>query len=371
MILSEVDREKKAFEASIILDKMFTSVISVLKPNYQDMKFSNTGIQTQNARYSQYILRSVSERVACVKALPSFIPPSFAAQITEDAAVKMMLKMKRISLSVEGIGEIETAYVGPETALQGVPSLILLHAFDSSCLEFRRVYDLLAQFANVYAVDLIGWGFTDSSSYLQDKNRPLGPPDKRQHLLAFINTVVGTKQPITLLGTSLGGAVAMDFCLAYGSFISNLVLVDAQGFIDGLGPLSSMPQFVSLLGVRFLQTVGLRSFANGMAYYDKERCATDDAMLVGRLHTHLPGWVEANVAFIRSGGYALSTHIKDIRQPTVVVWGKQDGVLSPNNADKFKETLPEAQLKWINNCGHFPALEQPDILAEIVKEFIL
>ena len=38
-----------------------------------------------------------------------------------------------------------------------------------------------------------------------------------------------------------------------------------------------------------------------MAYYDKQRYATDDAMRIGRLHTHLPGWTEANVAFMQVG----------------------------------------------------------------------
>ncbi|GFH05770.1 AB hydrolase-1 domain-containing protein [Haematococcus lacustris] len=40
-----------------------------------------------------------------------------------------------------------------------------------------------------------------------------------------------------------------------------------------------------------------------LAYYDKATWATDDAWRVGRLNTFLPGWFEANVAFIQSGGY--------------------------------------------------------------------
>lgn len=36
-----------------------------------------------------------------------------------------------------------------------------------------------------------------------------------------------------------------------------------------------------------------------MAYFNKQKYATDDAMRIGRLHTHLPGWTEANVAFMQ------------------------------------------------------------------------
>lgn len=50
-----------------------------------------------------------------------------------------------------------------------------------------------------------------------------------------------------------------------------------------------------------------------MAYFDKERFATEDAMRIGRLHTHLPGWLDANIAFMRSGGYAISSKISQVR----------------------------------------------------------
>ena len=107
-----------------------------------------------------------------------------------------------------------------------------------------------------------------------------------------------------------------------------------------------------------------------MAYHDKERYANADARRVGRLHTHLPGWRDANVAFMRrrapelrsplaparlascaltlpptpqhhppappspppcscSGGYALSPRIPQVTQPTLVVWGRQDAILDP------------------------------------------
>lgn len=74
-----------------------------------------------------------------------------------------------------------------------------------------------------------------------------------------------------------------------------------QGFIDGIGPLATMPRFLSQLGVKVLRSVPLRQVANQMAYHDRRRYATDDAMRVGRLHTNLPGWTDANVAFMQVG----------------------------------------------------------------------
>jgi len=187
-------------------------------------------------------------------------------------------------------------------------------------------------------------------------------------LQKFIEDVVG--RPVTLLGTSLGGSVAIDFASEYQrEWVDRLVLVDAQGFIDGIGPMSSMPRFLSVLGVQVLKSVGLRQMANKMAYFDKDRYATDDAMKIGRLHTHLDGWTDANVAFMQSGGYAVSTRLGDINIPCLVVWGRNDEILDPSYADKFMQVLKDAELVWIENCGHVPALEQPAKLVEAIEGF--
>ena len=178
-------------------------------------------------------------------------------------------------------------------------------------LEFRRFISKLAiKVGDVYAVDLAGWGFSDCG-FSENSNITLGPEQKREHLQKFVEDVVG--RPVVLLGTSLGGSVAIDFAASYqNEWVDKLVLVDAQGFIDGIGPMSSMPRFLSVLGVQVLKSVGLRQMANKMAYFDKEKYATDDAMRIGRLHTHLDGWTDANVTFMQSGGYAVSSKLKDI-----------------------------------------------------------
>lgn len=298
---------------------------------------------------------------------PDFFPPE-AADIEEPAAQQMMAAMRRTPLQVAGLGEVQTAYVGPAAPDTSRPAFVLLHGFDSSSLEFRRFLPLLSQAADVYAVDLAGWGFTDCGfGGGQGADIKLGPAQKRAHLRAFLREVVG--RPATLVGTSLGGTVAIDYATSHPEDLARLVLIDAQGFIDGIGPLATMPRFLSQLGVKVLRSVPLRQVANQMAYHDRRRYATDDAMRVGRLHTNLPGWTDANVAFMQSGGYAISSAIKDVQLPTLVVWGRNDEILSPDNAQKFMDTLPDARLVWVEECGHCAHLEQPAALLAAISEF--
>lgn len=61
----------------------------------------------------------------------------------------------------------------------------------------------------------IGWGFSDVSAFQSDQARLITPADKRAHLKAFIEQVVGTGRPVVLAGASLGAAKAIDFAVAY------------------------------------------------------------------------------------------------------------------------------------------------------------
>ena len=61
---------------------------------------------------------------------------------------------------------------------------MLVPSFDSSVLEFRRLLPLLESRRRTWAIDLVGWGFTDVS-FGVDGDAPLGPTQKREHLFAF------------------------------------------------------------------------------------------------------------------------------------------------------------------------------------------
>jgi pimeloyl-ACP methyl ester carboxylesterase len=126
--------------------------------------------------------------------------------------------------------------------------------------------------------------------------------------------------------------------------------------------MASMPKPLAKLGVQVLKSVPLRSSANQMSYFDKEKFATDEAVVVGRMHCMREGWSDALVSFMQSGGFSPSAKIAMIQAPSLVLWGRQDTILDGTEfAPKFLETLPNASLQWIEECGHVPHLEQPDV----------
>lgn len=242
-----------------------------------------------------------------------------------------------------------------------VPPIVLIHGFDSSCLEFRRLAPLLAQDRDVYAVDILGWGFNDHTNITD-----FSPAAKISHLKSFLNNVV--KTPCVLVGASLGGAIAIITATESPTLVKKVVLIDAQGFIDGKGP-SDIPDIVAKFGVKVLKSEPLRMYANFIAYFDK-KFATKDAMQIGRLHCLRESWERASVSFLKSGGFVMSSKVPLLTQPTLVLWGANDEILDPATLERFRSELPNPTVEIIPECGHVPHLEKPQLTASSILSFL-
>lgn len=297
---------------------------------------------------------------------PTFVPPDCVdAGIAEELCIDTSQRMKRVkvpvSQSIHIDGEVGISYTyWPKSSKTSskVPPVILVHGFDSSNLEFRRLGSRLASRGiDTYAVDLLGWGYTQLDNVLD-----FSASAKVEALQSFIQQVVvaGKDQPFCIAGASLGGAAAIETAVTNPN-CAGLILMDAQGFVDGVGMMSSLPVPFAKLGVNVLQSIPLRSSANQMSYYDKATYATDEAVTVGRLHCLRDGWNEALVNFMKSGGFAPSKLVPQVPVQSLVLWGRQDTILDGKEfAQKFIDTLPTASLVWIEECGHVPHLEQPE-----------
>jgi pimeloyl-ACP methyl ester carboxylesterase len=99
---------------------------------------------------------------------------------------------------------------------------------------------------------------------------------------------------------------------------------------------------------------------------------SEDALICASLHLQMPNWRLALISFAKSGGYKAFRweQFAQIRQSTLILWGDADRILGIRDAQKFAKLIPESQLVWINNCGHIPHLEKPQITAQQILAFI-
>jgi pimeloyl-ACP methyl ester carboxylesterase len=61
--------------------------------------------------------------------------------------------------------------------------------------------------------------------------------------------------------------------------------------------------------------------------------------------------------------------LKDIKVPTLVIWGEQDAWVPVKNGHRFAEDIPGAKLEVLPRCGHMPQEEMPERTAELILDF--
>ncbi len=286
--------------------------------------------------------------------------PADVQHLTEDTSTALARQLQFADISTNLADQpIATSHVCAGT---GKP-ILLIHGFDSSIFEFRRLVPQLATEAQVWAMDLLGFGFTDRTT-----EAPITPAAIKQHLHSFWQQKIG--QPMILAGASMGGAAAIDFALDFPEAVEKLILLDSAGFAAGPAMGKFMVPPLDSWATAFLKNPGVRRRISQQAYCDRT-LVTPDAELCAALHLQMPRWKEALVAFTKSGGYNfLSNYIQKIESPTLIVWGEQDKILGTQDAQRFKKTIPHNQLVWIPQCGHVPHLEKPKDTAQKIASFL-
>jgi pimeloyl-ACP methyl ester carboxylesterase len=292
---------------------------------------------------------------------PEYIPTE-ANQLTEDTSIALAKQIKITPIQTSFTAEaINTAYVKQGNG--GIP-ILLLHGFDSSLLEFRRLIPLLATQQETWAIDLLGFGFSDRIA----STIPYSAEAIKTHLHYFWKSHI--QQPVILVGASMGGAAAIDFTLSYPEAVDKLVLLDSAGLAKQpmIGKLMFSP--LDSWATEFLRNPKVRQNISQAAYHDKS-LANLDAQLCAALHLKCVNWNQALIAFTKSGGYgSFADKVKNIIQQTLIIWGRQDKILGTKDAGKFAELIPHNKLVWIENCGHVPHLEKPQLTAQEILCFL-
>ena len=67
--------------------------------------------------------------------------------------------------------------------------------------------------------------------------------------------------------------------------------------------------------------------------------------------------------------YNMTDLLPRIQTPTLAVWGRQDQITPLSVAEEFRALLPNADLAYIDRCGHAPPIEAPGAFARAVRAF--
>ena len=245
----------------------------------------------------------------------------------------------------------------PVAVLGQGPPLLLLHGFDSSHLEFRRLAPLLAEQHQLFIPDLYGFGFTP---------RPVGaaynPEVVLQHLELLLEAVLQRSgaRAVGLIGASMGGAAAMELARRRPDQVERLLLLAPAGLSGRPMP---VPPLLDQLGARFLGLPAIRSGLCRSAFAEPDRDVGPAELEIASLHLACPNWAGALAAFARSGGFAGSGSPLP-PQPIQVIWGRNDRILSRPQKQAVQSLLGE-RITELEACGHLPHIDQPTTVARL------
>ena len=243
----------------------------------------------------------------------------------------------------------------PVAVVGAGPPVLLLHGFDSSFLEFRRLAPLLAPHCQLFIPDLYGFGFCP---------RPSPPAANPAYVLRHLGSLmaaIGERTPgaLGLIGASMGGSVAVELARRSPERINRLLLLAPAGLTGNPMPL---PPVLDGLGVKFLALPWVRKGLCRSAFANPDQDVGEAELEIASVHLQAPGWAETLAAFARSGGFAgCGTPLP--KQPIAVLWGANDRILRAPQKRAAQALLGE-RIRELQNCGHLPNIDQPQTVAE-------
>ncbi len=252
-------------------------------------------------------------------------------------------------------------------------TILLIHGMAGSSDTWRDVMPNLAKDHRVIAIDLPGHGKSGKAP----GDYSLG---SHANILRDLLSVLDSG-PVTVVGQSLGGGIAMQLAYQHPELCGRLVLVSSGGLGREVNwKLRAMAAPGSELVLRVVAPWFVLDAGNSVRRFIGShgmRAARAEEMW--RAYASL-GDADTRQAFLRTlravvdtGGQAVSARDKlylTEAVPTMLVWGDADQIIPVSHAYEAHEAMPASRLEILPGAGHFPQVERPAMVIDALRDFV-
>lgn len=229
------------------------------------------------------------------------------------------------------------------------PTVILLHGLGGDVSNWALTVPALAKQFHVIAIDQIGFGKSDKPLM----NYRIGT------MVDFLNGFYKQSgiSNATLVGNSLGGWIAAAFTLAHPEKVERLVLVDAAGYSPARTGLPKLTR--EQLAPLNASTLAEMKQVMSLVFYNKAMLtdAFIEKMFSDKLKRGDSYTINQFIEMALRGDDFLDGKTKAIKAPTLVVWGREDGLTPLALGEAYAQDIGGAEKAYIEKCGHVPQLE--------------
>ena len=169
---------------------------------------------------------------------------------------------------------------------------------------------------------------------------------------------------VVVLGFSFGGWIAAEMAVRDDSFMSRLVLVDPYGIKVG-GPTDRDIQDLWLLHPE--KVMALKWFDPNKGKRDFPSMSEEKLAIVARNAESFArfGWEP----YMHNP--KLKHRLHRIKVPTLLVWGENDGIVTPQYGAAYRDLISGARIVTIPKAGHLPHMEQPAAFMKELRGFLV
>ncbi|MBI4898538.1 MAG: alpha/beta hydrolase [Actinobacteria bacterium] len=249
------------------------------------------------------------------------------------------------------------------------PAVVLIHGLAGCWQNWLENIPALGEDFNVIAIDLPGFG---------ESAMPAG---KAISIPGYARTVVGVLNSLgveraSLIGNSMGGQTAIQTALDHPTRVDRTILVSPAGYSTCVTP-PALGHCSGLGGALIANEAPWRRFL-----ISRPRLR---AIALGSVVAH-PELLGPEICFELMGadrkvGFAAAAHaildhdfrsnLRDVASPTLVVWGRNDHLVTYRDAERLASRIPNAQKIVLRDTGHCTMVERPIWFNKTARDFLL
>ena len=243
------------------------------------------------------------------------------------------------------------------------PPVVLLHGLASSIYTWKDVVPALAARHDVVALDLPGFG---------DSTVP-----ERFNSEQAVRAVVALMDRLgmaraSLVGNSLGGAIAVLIAARTPERVDRLVLLDAAGYNFRPADRPWILRLVAALPAGIADAMPRRpmvKLALRQIFHD-QRLVTPEKVAEYVAPLRRPGAARVvRQILLSEDAMGFPEIVRVVRAPTLVVWGRYDRWIPARDAERYASDIPGARVVLVDS-GHMPQEERPAETAGLIEEFL-
>ena len=269
------------------------------------------------------------------------------------------------------VGDIRTFY---RSKGDGEP-ILLLHGFPTSSYDWRRLLQPLSQYGKVIAPDLYGFGYTDTP---KDPDYTL--TGYESFLRDFLSAMgIGR---FTLIGHDWGGVIALRYAIENPDSVSRLVIMDAALYPEWVEHQRTSRSYAiirrmeknGLVRMIVRNTISKKAVKRAIAPRTEKLVSEEDLahykFFFKRGLNAIRLYSKNHLQWIQENAPLLSARLKELRMPTLIIWGGEDPYFPPKTPDRLHSDIPGSTLQVLKSTGHWPFEENPEQIIELVTSFL-